>query len=432
MALLASLLFTGVATSAPVVAAVDVQHYAVRLRPDIAAGSLHGEEDVRLCLLRDGGAVALDAGALEIEAASLGKQALSHSRDRQRLTIVLPRYRRAGECMTLSLRYRGKASHGLQMHASRRQAYTIFSTSQWMPANDAPADRATLDLEVALPSELRAIGTGDATIVRHADGTATHRWRLRQPMPSYLYGFAAGRFRPVRFDADGIAFDLLGDGFDEAQLRRIFADAPAMLAFFADKAGVAYPHRTYVQALVAETVGQELAGMALLSEAYGREVLDDATRQGLIAHEAAHQWWGNGVTNIDWRQFWLNEGITTFMAAAWLQHRFGDAAYEAQVERWRLRVEKLRADGKDRPLVFADWTKPSADDRAVVYTKGAYAMHVLRGQLGEQAFWRGLRDYTRGRMGKTTTTADLQRAMQAASGRDLASFFREWAAVNAD
>ncbi|HSD15684.1 MAG TPA: M1 family metallopeptidase [Thermomonas sp.] len=428
MALAAAMLLAG-ATAPAQVAPIDVQHYRVRLQPDIAAGTLRGEEDVRLCLLGDGDTVSLDAGALSIDGATLGKHALPTSREGKTLAITLPRAYRAGACLTVRLHYSGKGSYGLQLHADRRQAYTIFSTSQWMPANDAPADRATLDLDVALPGGLRAIGTGDALAVRHAGGSTTHRWRLRQAMPSYLYGFAAGTFTHASFEANGITFELLGDGFDAVQLQRIFADTPAMLAFFADKAGVPYPHRVYSQALVADTVGQELAGMALVSEAYGREVLADPTRQGLIAHEAAHQWWGNGATNLDWRQFWLNEGITTFMAAAWMQHRFGDAAYDAQVERWRTRVGKLRADGKDKPLVFPDWNKPSGDDRAVVYSKGAYAMHLLREQLGEDAFWKGLRAYTRTHMGKTATTADLQQAMQAASGRDLSEFFREWAGV---
>lgn len=426
MSLAAAWLLAG-ATAPAQVAPVDVQHYRVRLQPDIAAGALRGEEDVRLCLLGDGDTVSLDVGALVIDGASLGKQALTTSRDGKTLAITLPRAYRADACLTLQLRYRGKSSYGLQMHADRRQAYTIFSTSQWMPANDAPADRATLDLDVVLPRELQAIGTGLALPARHAKGLTTHRWRLRQAMPSYLYGFAAGQFTDASLEANGITFELKGDGFDAAQLQRIFGDTPAMLAFFADKAGVAYPHRTYSQALVADTVGQELAGMALLSEAYGREVLGDQTRQGLIAHEAAHQWWGNGVTNIDWRQFWLNEGITTFMAAAWMQHRFGDATYKAQVERWGVRVEKLRTDGKDKPLVFPDWNKPGSDDRAVVYTKGAYAMHLLREQLGEEAFWKGLRAYTQAHMGKVATTSDLQQAMQVASGRDLSAFFREWA-----
>lgn len=429
MPLAATLLLAG-ATASTQVAPIDVQHYRVRLQPDIAAGTLRGEEDVRLCLLGDGDTVVLDAGALSVDSVSLGKQALTTSRNGKTLAITLPRSHRAGACVALHLRYSGKSSYGLQMHPERRQAYTIFSTSQWMPANDAPSDRATLDLEVTLPGGLQAIGTGVAQPVRHAEESATHRWRLRQPMPSYLYGFAAGPFARVQFDANGIHHEWLGDGFDDAQLRHIFADTPAMLAFFADKAGVAYPHRTYSQALVADTVGQELAGMALVSEVYGREVLDDETREGLIAHEAAHQWWGNGVTNLDWRQFWLNEGITSFMAAAWMQHRFGDATYDAQVERWRVRVEKLRADGKDKPLVFPDWNKPSSDDRAVVYTKGAYAMHLLRVQLGEDAFWRGLRDYTRTHFGKSVTTADLQAAMERSSGRDLSAFFREWAGIN--
>lgn len=429
MSLAAAMLFAGAAAPAQV-APIDVQHYRVRLQPDIAAGTLRGEENVRLCLRGDGDAVSLDAGALVIDTALMGKQVLPTSRNGKALAITLPRAYRAGACLTLRLSYSGKASYGLQLHAERRQAYTIFSTSQWMPANDAPSDRATLDLDVVLPRELQAIGTGTALPMRHEKEFATHRWRLRKPMPSYLYGFAAGAFNEAKYEANGITFELLGDGFDAAQLGQIFADTPAMLAFFADKAGVAYPHRVYSQALVSDTVGQELAGMALVSEAYGREVLDDAARQGLIAHEAAHQWWGNGVTNIDWRQFWLNEGITTFMAAAWMQHRFGDAVYDAQVERWRARVEKLRADGKDKPLVFPDWNKPTADDRAVVYTKGAYAMHLLRVQLGDEAFWSGLRAYTRARMGKTATTVDLQQAMQEASGRDLSAFFREWAGVS--
>lgn len=417
------------ATGSVQVALIDVRHYRVRLQPDIAAGTLAGDEDVRLCLQGDGDTMSLDAGALVIDRASMGARDLPTSRDGKTLVIKLPRVYRAGACLSLRLRYTGRSSYGLQLHPERRQAYTIFSTSQWMVANDAPSDRATLDLDVVLPHELTAIGTGVALPARHANGFTTHRWRLRRAMPSYLYGFAAGTFNRVQFDENGIKFEMIGDGFDAAQLQRIFADTPAMLAFFSDKAGVPYQHRAYSQALVADTVGQELAGMALVSEAYGREVLDDATRQGLIAHEAAHQWWGNGVTNIDWRQFWLNEGITTFMAAAWLQHRFGDAAYDAQVERWRARLEKLRTDGKDKPLVFPDWDKPSGDDRAVVYSKGAYTMHLLRGQLGEEAFWRGLRAYTRAHIGKTATTADLQQAMQAASGRDLTVFFREWAGV---
>ena len=128
MPLAATLLLAG-ATASTQVAPIDVQHYRVRLQPDIAAGTLRGEEDVRLCLLGDGDTVVLDAGALSVDSVSLGKQTLTTSRNGKTLAITLPRSHRAGACVALHLRYSGNSSYGLQMHPERRQAYTIFSTA---------------------------------------------------------------------------------------------------------------------------------------------------------------------------------------------------------------------------------------------------------------------------------------------------------------
>ena len=165
----------------------------------------------------------------------------------------------------------------------------------------------------------------------------------------------------------------------------------------------------------------------LLSAAHATTVLAGEDDTGLMAHEIAHTWWGNGVTNQAWTEFWLNEGLATFMSAVWLQQHDGEAAYQARVKAWRERLDALRAAGADKPLVFADWRKPSRNDRAVVYQKGAYVIHMLRQALGEDAFWLGIRDYTRANMGKSVTTADFKRAMEQASGRDLSAFFAKWA-----
>lgn len=151
-------------------------------------------------------------------------------------------------------------------------------------------------------------------------------------------------------------------------------------------------------------------------------MLADPRNESLIAH----QWWGNMVTCASWNQFWLNEGFASFLAASYMEHRFGKAEYEKAVSRWRARHDKLKADGKDKPLVFPDWDKSSADDRAVVYQKGAYVLHLLREQLGEDVFWRGLRDYTRKHFGTSVVTQDFQAAMEHASGQSLDAFFDEW------
>jgi len=163
-----------------------------------------------------------------------------------------------------------------------------------------------------------------------------------------------------------------------------------------------------------------------MSEAYGRAVLKDATATGLIAHELAHQWWGDLLTNRDWTHFWLNEGVATFMASAYKERARGRDAYLADVAAWRQRVEQLRANGHDKPLVFPTWNRPSADDRAVVYQKGALALHELRQQMGEAAFWAALRDYTKDHAGRTVRSADLQQSFERSSGRSLRAFFDEW------
>jgi aminopeptidase N len=132
------------------------------------------------------------------------------------------------------------------------------------------------------------------------------------------------------------------------------------------------------------------------------------------------------VTCAGWNHFWLNEGVATFMAAAYKEHRFGRGEYLREIESNRKNYVRVRDAGHDRSLVFPDWSHPTADDRTLVYDKGAYVLHLLREELGERAFWKGLRAYTRAYFGKSVTTADFQKAMERASGKDLSAFFNKW------
>lgn len=168
------------------------------------------------------------------------------------------------------------------------------------------------------------------------------------------------------------------------------------------------------------------AGLSLLSEEYGRALLGDRTNAALAAHELAHQWWGNTVTCVAWTHFWLNEGFATFMAATYLEHRFGTASYDRVVDGWRTRYAQLVADGRDRRLVFAEWIRPTADDRALVYQKGALVLHELRRLLGEQVFWTAIRRYTREFAGQSVSTREFFESVSKTSGRDLASFVDRW------
>jgi len=409
--------------------AIDVSHYTVALELDVDRGTISGREILELTMRAPDTAIVVNSGALVVDSvrtsgANGGR--ISFKQDAQRLIVTLPAPAREGERQRLDITYHGTPRTGLTLLAGGGQAYTTFSTSQWMPAVDAPADRATLDLEVSMPAGWRAAGSGREVEQRTRDNRTTYRWRHERETSSFLYGFVAGTFAEATGKRGNVSLRYLGSAFSAGELQQIFRETPDMLAFFEERAGVPYPGDSYTQALVAMSGGQELSGLSHMSEAYGRAVLADATATGLIAHELAHQWWGDLVTNRDWTHFWLNEGFATFMAAAYKERARGHDAYLADVEGWRKRVDRLRASGTDRPLVFPDWNRPTADDRAVVYQKGALVLHELRELLGDQPFWTAIRAYTREYAGHDVTSPGMQRAFETSSGRNLTAFFAEW------
>jgi aminopeptidase N len=303
----------------------------------------------------------------------------------------------------------------------------VFSTSEWLICLDAPSKKAALELTVVVPRGLSVIGNG-RLVGRgdRPDGRTTFTWRQDRPMSSYIYGFAAGRFEETSKASGSLRLRYLGEGFSAQELETVFRDTEHTLRVFEQRAGVKYADPSYSQVLAGNGIGQEMSSFALIPESYGRAVLSSGETGGLGAHELAHQWWGNLVTCADWTEFWLNEGFATYMVAASIEDRSGHDAYLKQIEVSRGRYEKVKEAGHDRPLVFPDWNRPTADDRTLVYHKGAYFLHVLRESIGDVAFWAGVRQYTMTHAGGSVTSADLQRAMEAASGRDLSALFSEW------
>jgi len=327
----------------------------------------------------------------------------------------------------LEVNYHGSPRRGIRFFPDRQQVYTVFSTSQWMVCVDDPADKATFTLQLILPANLAVVANGELISQRElANAKRSFEWRQRTPVSTYIFGFAVGPFKVVKEKHGNVELQYLATNYSEAQVRQIFRATPDMLDFFEARAGVKYAGRTYTQVLAAGGVEQEMSSFTALKESYGKDLLDNEQDLWLAAHEFAHQWWGNMVTCRDWNHFWLNEGLATFIAAAYLEHRFGRAAYLREIETYRTNYEKVRAAGKDKPLVFPDWLNPTREDRTLVYDKGAYVLHLLREEMGERAFWRGLQIFTRRHFGKSVVTADFIAAMEEANGKSLHEFFAKW------
>lgn len=407
----------------------EATHYNAQIEPDIAGKTIRGKVSVQFnSLVNDLSQIQLNSGSLEIDAVSENKTALKFEKKDDLLKINLWRAAKLNEKREIEIEYHGAPRFGIKFFPEQNQVYTLFSTSQWMPCVDAPERRATFRLNLILPKDLKAVGNG--RLIKQtslANGKTAFVWEQKNPVPTYVFGFAAGDFREVVQTSKDIKFRYLAaPQFSDAEIKQIFRDTADMFDFFQSKAGAKYADETYTQVLAAGGVQQEMSGFAAMNVEYGRGVLENERENWLGAHEAAHQWWGNMVTNLNWNHFWLNEGMATFMVAAYKEHRFGREEYLKEIAKLRARYERVRDAGKDKSLVFPDWNKPTSEDRSIVYNKGGYVLHLLRQELGEQVFWKGIRQYTRKYWGKSVTTADFQKTMEKASARDLSAFFNKW------
>lgn len=400
----------------------DVLHYSATLEPAISSKSVKGSVLIRVSTTSS--TVEFDCGELTIDAVTEAGAPLQFSVSKRRLSVSLPSGKRLRE---IQIDFHGAPKFGIRFFPDRQQVYTIFSTSQWMVCVDDPADKATLTFKLILPANLTPVANGELVSQRELpNNRRVSEWQQRTPIPTYVFGFAAGPFHVVKEKHRNVELQYLATNYTAIEVRRIFRDTPDMLDFFEDRAGVKYADRTYTQVLAAGGVEQEMSSFTALKEAYGKQLLDNEQDLWLAAHEFAHQWWGNMVTCRDWNHFWLNEGIATFIAAAYLEHRFGRAVYMREIETYRANYEKVRAAGKDKSLVFPDWNSPTREDRTLVYDKGAYVMHLLREEMGERAFWNGLRLFTRRYFGKSVVTSDFVTAMEQANGKSLSEFFAKW------
>ena len=405
---------------------IDVIHYDVTLETDIAKKTLRGTTIIKfISNVQDLNSIEFDCGDLVVDSVKQSVTAREFSIADHHLKVTLPSLKR-GQAAELAIAYHGTPKRGIRFFPDLSQVYTVFSTSQWTVCVDAPEDKATLKLTLLVPEKLIAIANGKLVSTSTVGNKQKSVWEQKSPIPTYIFGFSVGPFRTLRETRSGVELQYVVTSFSDQEARKIFRDTPDMLDFFEHRAGVRYADKTYSQVLAAGGVEQEMSSFTAMNEAYGKGVLANERELWLAAHEFAHQWWGNMVTCRDWNHFWLNEGIATFMAAAYIEHRFGRDAYVREIESYRANYEKVRSAGKDKSLVFPDWLHPTREDRTLVYDKGAYVMHLLREEMGEPAFWNGLKIYTRRFFGKSVVTSDFKAAMEDANGKNLDKFFDQW------
>lgn len=423
---------------APYAPGVDVERYTFRLTLDDATDRLEGEADVTVAFTADTLTV-LPLDLVE-EEEGRGMRVASVTTDGQparfthrddRLVVRLDRRPRAGERRTFTVAYGGVPADGLIIGTNRHGERTFFGDNwpnrarHWLPTVDHPSDKALIEWAVTAPAAYQVVANGRRVEESDLpDGRRLTRWATDAPLATKIAVIGAARFAVEhRGEVGDVPVETWAYPQDRDAGFHDFAVGERALVLFTSLLGE-YPFEKLANVQSTTRYGGMENASAIFYDENG--VTGERRNEGTVAHEVAHQWFGNAVTEGDWPHLWLSEGFATYLTHVYHEFTYGRDRMNAGLARDRDRIAAFAAEQPMRPLVDTTFADPNELLNPNSYQKGSWVLHLLRRQMGDEAFFAGLRTYYARFRDRNATTADLERVMEEASGEDLSAFFQQW------
>ena len=419
-----------------------LENVRVALHFDVDQRKVIGDVTHTLSTLHDGLThLDFDCAELTVSSARLnGKDAPFDLHD-DKLSVQLARAAKAGEKYEVELKYEGKPTSGLFFilpdkddPARAKEIWTqgeAEDTHHYIPIYDYPNDRTTSEMILTVPADWLTVSNGKLVGVQDApDGQKTWTWRQSLPVSTYLISFVAGEFKEKKDTWHNIPITYNVPRGMEDTIDPTFNHTKEMLDFFSDRFGVLYPWEQYAQTAVDDFVASGMENVSATTLAARDMVHADLAWEkpeaadSLISHEMTHQWFGDLVTCKDWTNTWLNEGFATFGATLWEEHYYGEEA--SSYRYWRDQNSWMQSrELYPIPIVTRD-INDSVEYVGNVYDKAGWVIHMLREQLGDEAFFRALKHYLEANRLQNVVSADLAKAVEESSGTNVDRFFDQW------
>jgi aminopeptidase N len=447
---------------------LDVKHIALNLRFDWQKKQAYGTAALTLASMSASRTIALDARLLSISAVTLpnGKNLTFdyNSNDSlkaaENLVITLDRTYQAGETLTLTVAYRtnwqnrtqtdpanlgGSTGKGIRFFEPgsvepqrRRQIWSMAgfgSAAYWFPCHDVPNDLRTGELTATAEKPLTAVANGVLASTRtNTDGTRSFTWRMNTPMANYQTAFVVGEYVDIAQKQGNIELHSFAYPDEVQAATATIERLPAMMKFFQEKTGMPFAQKSYTQVFVQDLPwGMESVGVGVATE----NMVDDFGTHadflylwdGLEAESLARQWFGGRITPRSWADFWLTRGFARYFDGLFCEHSNGRAEYLLyNHSTWDMGFYLADWNGGNRrPLHtthYNDAADYTTDNHS--YFRSALVLHLLRTELGEDKWWRGIRHYLKTYDGKTVSTEHFRTAMEESTGAALDWFFDQW------
>ncbi len=419
----------------------EVEHYRLELDLDLADKSIKGSCMLRLAAIaRARTSIELDAVDLDVLRITCDGMDLAFQNDGRRLRIDFDEPLELGECKEVVIDYQATPTRGLYFTGPDEgypdKPTQVWSQGQdidsrhWFPCFDSPHQKSTSEVIVHVPETWFALSNGVLIRDQIKGGRRTLHWSLDVPHSCYLITLAAGEFAEIRDHWNEVEVNYYSHPDRIEDCRRTLHRTPEMIELFSKLFGVRYPYNKYAQVFIADftfggmenTTATSLADSLMVDE----RAAIDFNMESLVAHELAHQWFGDLLTCRDWGEGWLHEGFATYSEYLWREHAEGVDA--AGVELAAFGGAYLAEDGTRyrRSIVTKRYQQPLDIFDRHLYDKAGRVVHMLRRVLGDEDFFASLAFYLEKHRHGIVETRDLARAIEACCGRNLDWFFDQW------
>jgi aminopeptidase N len=408
----------------------DVLHYKVTMSIPPSGNDIAFQVDISLKAKQQLSAVTLDLVGMTVDSvAHEGTPAKFHHADGA-LEVTLVKPIQPYRATVLTVRYHGTPADGLIIGKTKYGDRSIFADNwpdrarHWLVSRDHPSDKATVEFIVDAPEDLTVIANGRSEEITSLS-ERRKRWHFYEPaqIPVHCMVVGATRFSVLSAGSSGetaVTYYVYPSDRDSAM--RQFGRTAEIIDYFSNRVGP-YPYDDL--AIVQSSTkfgGMENSGAIFIAE---KPVGGTQSLERLMAHEIAHQWFGDSITQERWHDLWLSEGFATYYAALFAEHADGRDAFMKQMNAARTRyLTKYRTDPD--PIFDPSIAKLNDLLNRNNYDKGAWVLHMLRRLIGDDAFHRGVSDYYVAYRDKNVSTDDFREVMERRADRDLDWFFEQW------
>ncbi|MEZ4827235.1 MAG: M1 family aminopeptidase [Bacteroidia bacterium] len=417
---------------------IDIQRYDFRLEITDNSNEIKGEAVVAVKFTRAGvKSFSLDLAnqsaatakkGMRVSAVLMDNMPVSFTHRTNRLEIAPGNSPEAGSVKSFVIRYEGIPAKGLNISENKYGHRAFFGDNwpnnahNWLPVVDHPLDKALVSFTIIAPQKYQVVANGALKEeTDRADGTRLTRWECGVPIPTKVMVFGAAEFA-VEYVGDVYQIPVSSWVYPEERVAGFYDYAHALnvLRFMIDYIGP-YPYEKLANVQSTSIYGaMENASCIFYSES---SIVGNRSNEDLLAHEIAHQWFGNSASEASWYHIWISEGFATYFKHLYMESVYGKTRL---AEGMAIDRQTILQQGPNEPVVNENITNLNQLLSVNAYEKGGWVLHMLRNEVGDEVFHQGIRAYYEKYKLSNALTEDFRKVMEEVSGKDLKPFFDQW------